>query len=465
MRVDFIQDYDISKLIPADYNPRKLEADKFQKLKESLRKFGIIKPLIVNGDNGVLTAGHQRTRAIKAVGIQRVPVIRICGIKIQDEIRFNLFHNSIETNKSKVKLDCPIDGEGYRIISHEAIKFKVNENASVTNEIGKLILRYGEWGSIVADTDGNVILNSDYAVASKLLKTDVICYVIDKRKVGELMDYMRIDYGEYNYDSLGIKSYNQFYCQMHRLNNKGKREWLSSLYERYVIPSISKDDRVLDFGAGKCGYAEMLKEHGYRILPYEPNYQTNNRINLSKVVNMIDDITADVREHGLYDAVVLDSVLNSVVNDEVENYVVAVCNSFLVPDGKLYVGTRNLGAVNRRSNLNKTNTTDRNIQFLDRNNFTATFRRGVWTMQHFHTNESLKALLEKYFHKVESFGTKTGSNIYAIAQYPKCIDSAYVAKALEFELNMEYPNDYRHNRHIKLKQMILKELENRNDLS
>lgn len=123
MRVDFIENYDVDLLAPADYNPRKLPNDKFLMLQESIKKFGIIKPLIVNGDNNILTAGHQRTRAIKAIGIKKVPVIRINGIKIQDEIKFNLFHNSIETNKSKVKITghLPL---GYSVITPDRIQFK-----------------------------------------------------------------------------------------------------------------------------------------------------------------------------------------------------------------------------------------------------------------------------------------------------------------------------------------------------
>lgn len=461
MRVEFIENYDINKLAPADYNPRKLEHEKFIILQESLKKFGIIKPLIVNGDNNILTAGHQRTRAIKAVGIKYAPVIKICGIKIQDEIKFNLFHNSIETNKSKVKINGITPKVGYCIVRYEDIEYLKNENGSVVKEIGKLIMRYGEWGSIVADQNGNVLLNSDYAVAAKQLKTDVICYVIENEKVEELLKYLSVEYGEYNYDSLGIKSYNQLYCQMNRLTG-GKREMRSTLYENYVLPKINKQLRILDFGAGRCAYVDLLRKNGYFIFAYEPNFQsTNKNIDIRKVVYMIDEIQKDVSKNGLYDIVVLDSVLNSVVNDEVENYVVAVCNSFLKKDGKLFVGTRNLGAAESKMNLRKTNTKGRTLEFLDKNNFSATFRSGCWTMQHFHSLKTLKNLLSKYFEKVDEYGTTTGSNIYAIAQFPKTLEIDYVEKALDFELNMEYPNNYRHNKHGGLKNLIIQAIQER----
>ncbi len=62
MRTEFIEEFPLCELKPADYNPRKLEEDKFILLQESLDQFGVIKPVIVNGDNGILTAGLHPAR-------------------------------------------------------------------------------------------------------------------------------------------------------------------------------------------------------------------------------------------------------------------------------------------------------------------------------------------------------------------------------------------------------------------
>ena len=116
MKAEFIPNYPLAQLKPADYNPRHLDEEKFVLLQESLRKFGVIKPVIINGENGILTAGHQRTRAMKAIGLTHCPAIRLQGITRTDEIRFNLFHNSIETNKTPVTLnldDCELESETY----------------------------------------------------------------------------------------------------------------------------------------------------------------------------------------------------------------------------------------------------------------------------------------------------------------------------------------------------------------
>lgn len=457
MRTEFIREYDIDNLAPADYNPRYLPSDKFEKLKESIGVLGIIKPLIINGDNGILTAGHQRARAIKACGITTAPVIRINGIKIQDEIRFNLFHNSIETEMSTVRVNLKNDiTNEYTVISHEDIEVIKRENAPVVKAIGQLILKYGEWGSVVCDKAGNVILNNEYAVAAKATKTDLIAFVVSDEKKKAVKKYLCEDYGEYNYDTLGIKSYNQLYCQMNRLHEGAKKANKSSLYENYVLPYITKDIRILDFGAGKCAYAKMLQSQGYKVFAYEPNFQNSkNNIDIKAVVKMIKDIEHDVEKNGLYDVVVLDSVLNSVVSQEVENYVVAVCRCFLKDTGIFMCATRNLEQIIAKQKFSMVRGSRRELEFLDKNNFSATFRSGVWTMQHFHDQQTLEDLMKKYYSVVETHGTRTGSNIYAICKDPLQIDAQYADKALEFELNMEYPRGYKHNKHKVLKRLIL----------
>lgn len=460
MRTSFIPDFDVSTLVPADYNPRKLDPKKFSMLQESIKRFGIIKPLIVNGANNVLTAGHQRTRAIRSLGIKTAPVIRIDGISQQDEIQFNLFHNSVETNSSKVRVEGPLPW-GYCVITPDRIHYEKNNAPTVTNAMGRLILRYGEWGSIVCDQNGRVLLNSDYAVISKELGTEVICYVIDAALADELLHYLSVDYGQYYYETLGIKSYNQLYCQKNRLAGKSSQK--SRLYEGVVLPELDRSKRMLDFGAGKCAYVNVLKAQGVPILAYEPNYQVKQNLALKEVVKMIKAIEADVQANGLYDRLVLDSVLNSVVNSEVEDYVLTTCNSFMKSDGVFYTATRNLLAPQKQMTFKKDTGKVRRIEFLDPENFCATFRNGLWTMQHFHTAEGLRDLLLKYFHKVELCCNEADPMLSARAQYPRKLDLSHVEKALEFELNMEYPHGYRHNQHLALKQSLLDLLKERTE--
>jgi|TARA_R100000482_G_C5127371_1_gene149581 ParB-like chromosome segregation protein Spo0J len=54
-----IKDIELSKLKPAEYNPRQITKKQVKDLKESIEKFGIVDPLIINSDNTII-GGHQR---------------------------------------------------------------------------------------------------------------------------------------------------------------------------------------------------------------------------------------------------------------------------------------------------------------------------------------------------------------------------------------------------------------------
>ena len=464
---EFIMNYDIDKLSPADYNPRKINEEGFEALKGSLKRFGIVKPLILNGKNNTLTAGHQRTKASKAIGIKEVPVVIIKkDIPMIDEVRFNLFHNSIETNTSKVIIkDAAKIPFGYSFVSWDRIKPIEYKNPEVLKEISKLCIKYGEWGNVIIDEYGNVVQNSEYANAIHNLKYGLLVY---KMKNDDVKDYLEIcngyEFGEYNYEALGIKAYNQLYCQMNRVVGKVSK---SVLYEKVVLSEVKKSDRIVDFGAGKCGYIKKLKEKGYKAHAYEPHFKKDGKakIDIKTVVKMIKDIEKDVKRNGLYDKVILDSVINSITSLEFEDMVLTTCNALLKEDGTFYLATRNIGSVEAKNNKERKTSKDkvRNIEFLDKNGFSATFRNGVWTMQRFHSEESLTKLLKKYFENVERVVSKakTSSALQMKCSKPKNLPLEDYKKSLNIEFNMEYPGNYRHNQHEKVVENIIEELKKR----
>ena len=81
-----IEIVNIEDIRPASYNPRKIETEQFENLKQSLQKVGFVIPVLVNRANGVIIAGHQRTKAATAIGIEKVPAIKIDNVAYGDEI-------------------------------------------------------------------------------------------------------------------------------------------------------------------------------------------------------------------------------------------------------------------------------------------------------------------------------------------------------------------------------------------
>ncbi|MFE3577912.1 ParB N-terminal domain-containing protein [Streptomyces vinaceus] len=466
---EFVADFPLVGLKPAPYNPRRLSENAFERLKQSLALFGCVKPVIVNG-NGILIAGHQRTKSLKANGEQTVPALLLGKhVTTHDEVQFNLLHNSVETDGSRVRAPAAADDvHGWEWIEPEDVAVVGRGNPAIQEEIRRLVTRYGPWGSIVADSAGRVILNNDYAVVGHDLKYPVLCYRVSVQEADELIEWLEGDYGVYDYTQLGIKAYNQHWCQMHRLGGDEGDSHKSTTYERYVLPEIKRGQRIVDFGAGEAAYIKRLKEQGHDAHWYEPHVKASgkkNALDIAATVSHIRDLQRDVQANGLYDVVVLDSVLNSVTSLEFEGHVIAACNSLLNASGTFYTGTRSLGSVERklagRKHRNNGNYR-RALEFLDENGFAATFRSGVWTMQKFHTPETLGALLSRYFADVEILGNPNGGNIYARCRQPLPIEPAARRESLEVEFNMEYPQGYKHNRHKPLVQTLLGMCERRN---
>ena len=109
-------------------------------------------------------------------------------------------------------------------------------------------------------------------------------------------------------------------------------------------------------------------------------------------------------------------------------------------------------------NSKRTTNKKREIEFLDDDQFSVTFRNGVWTKQRFTTKENLKKELTPYFEEIEVLGNETRSNIYAICKKPIRFSKEEYKIALETEFNMTYPNDFKHNKHEKLVEASLEKL-------
>ena len=68
----------VSKLIPADYNPRKdlRPGDpEYEKLKRSLEEFGYVEPVIWNKTTGHVVGGHQRLKVLMDTGATEVDCV------------------------------------------------------------------------------------------------------------------------------------------------------------------------------------------------------------------------------------------------------------------------------------------------------------------------------------------------------------------------------------------------------
>ena len=86
----------LKDLTKADYNPRKWDEKALNDLKTSIKKFGLVDPIIINSAKNrkhVVIGGHMRIEAAKALGIATIPAVQLSIPDIEKEKELNLRFN------------------------------------------------------------------------------------------------------------------------------------------------------------------------------------------------------------------------------------------------------------------------------------------------------------------------------------------------------------------------------------
>lgn len=82
-----------NELVGADYNPRKHDVAATEQLKQSIQRFGLVDPIIVNsapGRKNIIIGGHFRWEVAKEMGFETVPVVFVDTPDIEREKELNL---------------------------------------------------------------------------------------------------------------------------------------------------------------------------------------------------------------------------------------------------------------------------------------------------------------------------------------------------------------------------------------
>ena len=103
-----VKKIDINKLKPAEYNPRQITTKQYNDLKESIRKFDLVDPIIVNKDMTVI-GGHQRLKCCYDLKYDKVDCV-ILDLTKEEERELN-----IRLNKSGGEFDLDILANEFEI--------------------------------------------------------------------------------------------------------------------------------------------------------------------------------------------------------------------------------------------------------------------------------------------------------------------------------------------------------------
>ena len=107
---------DINKIEPNRNQPRKqFDEDLLEELSDSIKRYGVIQPLIVNKKDGYyeIIAGERRWRASKKAGLKEVPVI------IRDYTESDILKISLIENLQREDLNPIEEAKAYQILKEE----------------------------------------------------------------------------------------------------------------------------------------------------------------------------------------------------------------------------------------------------------------------------------------------------------------------------------------------------------
>lgn len=95
------QEVEISKLIPAGYNPRTMSDFDFAQLVESIKENGFIEPITINSDYTIIS-GHMRTKAATEAGLTHISAIIVTVDKDEERalnIKMNRTRGTFDAEK------------------------------------------------------------------------------------------------------------------------------------------------------------------------------------------------------------------------------------------------------------------------------------------------------------------------------------------------------------------------------
>ena len=96
-----IEQIKASKLKPATYNPRQISTKQYKDLKNSITKFGLVDPIIVNKDFTVI-GGHQRLKVLNEMQTDTIPCV-VLDLSKEKERELN-----VRLNKNTGNFDIDI---------------------------------------------------------------------------------------------------------------------------------------------------------------------------------------------------------------------------------------------------------------------------------------------------------------------------------------------------------------------
>lgn len=244
-----IENVKIENLIPTEYNPRKWSSSAIEHLKNSIKEFGLVDPILVNGAESrrnIVIGGHFRLKVAKDLGYKEIPVVYVKIADLQKEkelnIRLNknlgdwdyellkdfdselLFDVGFSSEELDDIFDIDIGKDEIFDLEKELQKLNIQEIKAKKGDIYKL----GDSRLMVGDST----IESDFDLLMKGEKADM-CFTDPPY----ILDYLHAKRGGKPTTGFGAKK-NRRYLETDELPDNFTELWMANVV-KYAKPDYS----------------------------------------------------------------------------------------------------------------------------------------------------------------------------------------------------------------------------------
>ncbi|MEM8833046.1 MAG: ParB N-terminal domain-containing protein [Pseudomonadota bacterium] len=477
---------DIDSVKPSTYNPRTADPRRLDIIELSLRKLGFLLPIYASED-GEIISGHQRHHVAKRMGLKKIPVATTKPMPLDERkainIAFNRGTNDLRPGDTpsdltaalrRIDLQALADKvpdkeintpEFYPCMSAESAHIKPFLQANkgkwikYTRNISKALLGKGILMPIVATKDYTVVngIGRLQMLAEEGKdKVDVVYITQDQAALSDAMlNLLSMDFDIHNRYA-DLLRYNSFRRSRRTREDLG-RGFVFAVIGRKPSRELDLGDpkgrakwikthgaSVVDFGAGHMTETNILRNAGIHVNAFEPYRLTSGEeINKEESIRVARAFFEDLASGKEYSSVFIASVLNSIPFKQDRQAVVCICHALCNERTRLYAVASSKKQADWRSASGAeylNNSDGRTIAF--KLNYEDGVRLGEISskpkMQKFHEPREFYLLFSEFFARVNI--SEACNNVQAIAAQPKPVDPAKLAKALEFEFDLPYPD-------------------------
>ena len=133
-----IKQHNINDLIFAEYNPRQLTKEQYKNLKDSIKRFGLVDPVIINKNKerkNIVIGGHQRLKIAKDLNIEKIPCVELdLTIDQEKELNVRLNKNTGEWDWDALANYFDVESLNDWGFTNEELQFETPDVVGLTDE-------------------------------------------------------------------------------------------------------------------------------------------------------------------------------------------------------------------------------------------------------------------------------------------------------------------------------------------